>query len=592
MSATTRHRPNRSSRSRRSRASQARSWQPTVVPTTPVTPVVLHPVPDPAPVPRRATMPPPRRRRVRGWVRAHWLSLLIVAGLLLAVGLVHAIGYDRFPGRINDDEGTYVAQAWAVQHWHSLAHYTYWYDHPPVGWITIAGYTWVTRAFERLPTAVSAGREFMICVKLVSAAMLYLLARRLGYHRLAAAGAVLLFGLSPLAVPYQRMVFLDNPALMWTLAAFALAASPKRSLAASAGCGACFAIAVLSKETSLVLLPALLLLLWQHTSVRTRRYNVAMFLTVLGGLAFLYPLYAILKNELLEGPGHVSLLWATKWQLFDRIPSGSLLDPASRTHAVARSWLDQDPWLLGSGVVLIPLGLLFRRLRAITLALAIQVVLLFRNGFMPFAYVVAMLPFVALLVAGVADHFCKGYVPRRSTHPGRREKVGVWMSALVRKAGQVLVVSVIVAGLVVVAPAWSRDLGQQMTEDRSQPAKQALSYAVANIPVRSILLTDDNLWPDLIRNGFNPNPIWFYKLDLDPAIRAKYRNGWRDIDYIVIGYVPPIILRDLPLVTEAIENSEVVARFGSGDTEVTIRKILKDAPDQPGTDTATGRARP
>jgi hypothetical protein len=587
MSATTHHRPNRS---RRFQATQARSSGATVLQTAPV---ALHPVPDPAPVPRRAAaLPPPKQRRLRGWVRAHWLSLLIVAGLLLAVGIVHAVGYDRFPGRINDDEGTYVAQAWAVQHWHSLAHYTYWYDHPPVGWITIAGYTWLTQAFERLPTAVSAGREFMIVVKLVSAALLYLLGRRLGFHRLAAAGAVLLFGLSPLAVPFQRMVFLDNPALMWTLAALALAASPKRSLAASAGSGACFAIAVLSKETSLVLFPALILLLWQYTSPRTRRYNFALFLTVLGGLAFLYPLYAILKNELVEGPGHVSLVWAIKWQLFDRVPSGSLLDPASRTHVVARSWIDQDPWLLGSALLLIPLGLLFRRLRAITLALAIQVVMLFRNGFMPFAYVIAMLPFAALLVAGVADHLWKGYVPRRSRYPRWRDKLRVWVSALIKRAGQLLVISAIAASLLVVAPAWSRDLHQQMTEDRSQPVKQAVAYAVANIPARSVLLTDDNLWPDLLRNGFNPNPVWFYKLDLDPAIRAKYKNGWRDIDYVVIGHVPPIILRDLPLVTAAIENSEVMAKFGSGETEVTIRRVLKNAPDQPATDPAAGRARP
>jgi hypothetical protein len=232
----------------------------------------LRPAPAPAPVPghagsglrlvpsRAAALPPPKRHRLRRWLRAHWLSLLILAGLLLVVGLVHAIGYDRFPGRINDDEGTYVAQAWAVQNWHALAHYTYWYDHPPAGWITIAGYTWLTRAFERLPTAVSAGREFMVAVNLVSAALVYLLARRLGFHRLAAAGAVLLFGLSPLALPFQRMVFLDNLAVMWLLAALAAAASPRKSLAASAGSAACFAVAVLSKETIAVLFPVLLLL--------------------------------------------------------------------------------------------------------------------------------------------------------------------------------------------------------------------------------------------------------------------------------------------------------------------------------------------
>jgi Dolichyl-phosphate-mannose-protein mannosyltransferase len=582
MSATTR---SRSTRSRRSHTTRAWSSGTTALQDAPV---ALHL----APVPTRRALPPPKRHWLRKWLRRHWLSLLIAAAVIVVVGLVHAIGYDRFPGRINDDEGTYVAQAWAVQHWHSLAHYTYWYDHPPVGWITIAGYTWLTQAFERLPTAVSAGREFMVVMKLASAALVYLLGRRLGFHRLTAAGAVLLFGLSPLAVPYQRMVFLDNPALMWTLAALALAASPKRSLAASAGSGACFAIAVLTKETSLVLFPALALLLWQYTSPRTRRYNLALFLTVFGGLVFLYPLYAILKNELLEGPGHVSLLWAIKWQLFDRVPSGSLLDPASRTHAVARSWIEQDPWLLGSAMLLIPLGLLFRRLRAITLALVIQVVMLFRNGFMPFAYVIALLPFAALLVAGVADHLWKGYAPRRSRQPSWHTTLRLWIAALIKRAGQLAVISAVVASLIVVAPAWSRDLRQQMTEDRSQPVKEAVAYAVANIPARSILLTDDNLWPDLLRHGFNPNPVWFYKLDLDPAIRAKYKNGWRDIDYVVIGHVPPIILRDLPLVTAAIQHSEVMARFGSGETEVTIRRVLKNAPEQPPTDPPAGRAPP
>jgi 4-amino-4-deoxy-L-arabinose transferase-like glycosyltransferase len=523
-------------------------------------------------------VPSRRRSRLRDWVRSHRLSLTIVAGLLLTVGLVHWIGYDRFPGRINDDEGTYVSQAWAVQSWRTLAHYTYWYDHPPFGWITMAGYTWVTRAFERLPTAISAGREFMVWVTLVSAAMIYLLGRRLGYHRLAAAGAVLLFGLSPLAVPFQRMVFLDNLAVMWTLAALALAASPRRSLAASAGSAVCFAIAVLSKETIAVLFPALFLLLWQHTSPKTRRYSIALFLTLLGALVFVYPLYAILKNELFEGPGHVSLVWAIKWQLFNRPPSGSLLDPSSDTHAVARSWLDRDPLLLGAGVLLTPFGLLIRRTRAVALALAIQVVMLFRNGYLPFPYVIAMLPFAALTITGVADQLCKGpaHEPRR-THPERRATSRRWFMTLTKRAGQLVVALAVAVSLIVLGPAWSRGAHRAMTEDHSQPPRQTLAYVLAHVPQGSVLLVDDNLWTDLVRHGFDPNPVWFYKLDLDPAIRGKYKNGWRDIDYVVLGELTPSTLRDLPLVAAAIRHSEVVASFGDGD--LAVRRVINNAPD-------------
>jgi hypothetical protein len=561
MSATTRHRHDRSSR----RSTATASW-PSQTTAVQAAPVALRRAPDPLPVPDGAAIPPPPKRdRLRTWLRAHWLSLLIVAGLLLAVGLVHAIGYERFPGRGTDDEGTYVSQAWAVQHWHSLAHYTYWYDHPPFGWITMAAYNWVTRAFERLPDSVTVGREFMIWVKVVSAATMYLLGRRLGFNRLTAAGAVLLFGLSPLAVVYQRMVYLDNLTVMWALAALALAASPKKSLAAAAGSAACFAMAVLTKETIVVLFPAVFLLLWQHTSAATRRYTIALFLTVLGMLVFSYPLYAILKNELFEGPGHVSLLWTIKWQLFNREASGSLLDSSSETYAIARSWVEKDPLLLGAGVLLSPIGLLIRRSRAVALALVIQVVMTFRNGYLPFPYVISLLPFAALTVAGVADQLCRGPATRG------------WLQTIARRGGQLIVVCAVAASVMVVGPAWGQGVRQAMTEDHSHPPRQALAYVLTHVPQGSILLVDNNLWTDLVRNGFDPNPVWFYKLDLDPSVRAKYQNGWRDIDYILLSQYTATTLGDLPVVWQAIQHSEVIASFGDG--EMTVRRVIKDAPD-------------
>jgi len=567
MSATTRSRP---TRSRRSHATRAWSSGTTAVQDAPV---ALHL----APVPARRALPPPKRHWLRKWLRQHWLSLLIAAAVVVVVGAVHAIGYDRFPARTTDDEGTYVSQAWAVMEWRALAHYTYWYDHPPFGWITMAAYMWVTDALQRLPTAVTAGREVMIWAKVISAAMMYLLARRLGMHRLAAAGAVLLFGLSPLGIVFQRMVFLDNLAVMWTLAALALAASPRRSLAASTGSAICFGLAVLTKETTAVLLPALFLLLWQHTSRETRRYRIPLFLTVLAGLTFTYPLYALLKNELLEGPDHVSLIWAVKWQLFERLPTGSVLDPTSDSYGIMRSWLDHDPWLLLVGVLLVPVALLIGRFRAVALALGIQAVMMLRNGYLPYPYVIAMLPFAALLIAGVADQLAKG--------------AGVgWLSFVARASGRLVVIAALAASVMMVGPQWRGGLERAMTEDQSQPPKQAVAYVTTHIPKGSTMLVDDNLWTDLVRHGFDPNPVWFYKLDLDPEIKAKYKNGWRDIDYVVLRGLTPSILRDLPLVAAAIRHSEVIASFGDG--EITVRRVLKNAPDQPATDPPAGSGRP
>ena len=135
---------------------------------------------------------------------------------------MHGVGMSRMPLPV-DDEGTYMAQAWAVQVRHTLTPYTYWYDHPPVGWIQLAGWTFVTHAFSGSTLAVVAGRRIMLLYALVDAALLYLIARRLRLSRLWASVAVLAFALSPLAVDYQRMVYLDNLAMPWLLAAFALA---------------------------------------------------------------------------------------------------------------------------------------------------------------------------------------------------------------------------------------------------------------------------------------------------------------------------------------------------------------------------------
>jgi hypothetical protein len=275
------------------------------------------------------------------WFRRHLRSVLLVTGLLVVIGIVMALNLSGWPGRINDDEGTYVSQAWAVEYWKELAHYTYWYDHPPLGWILIAGYAVLTNGFERVDTALTIGREFMLITSLISAGVMYILARRVGLSRTFSSIAVVLFAVSPVSLHYHRMVFLDNLAVMFTLAAFAFAASPKKSIAAAAGAGFTFAMAMLCKETIAILFPALVWILIQHTVKGSRKWNGPILFGVSFLFGFQYILFATLKNELLHGPGHVSLEDALVWQLHGRPGSGSLLDPESGAFGLARSWVSE-----------------------------------------------------------------------------------------------------------------------------------------------------------------------------------------------------------------------------------------------------------
>ena len=63
------------------------------------------------------------------WAFPFALATLATAG--------HAVGFTRSP-MFFDDEGTYASQAWSVTHLRALAPYTYWYDHPPLGWLVLA----------------------------------------------------------------------------------------------------------------------------------------------------------------------------------------------------------------------------------------------------------------------------------------------------------------------------------------------------------------------------------------------------------------------------------------------------------------------
>lgn len=112
---------------------------------------------------------------------------------------------------------------------------------------------------------------------------------------------MVLFGLSPLSVVLQREIFLDNIAVMWTLLAFCLAASPNRHLWHHFGAGLAAAAAVLTKETMLLVLPAVLLTMWRHSHRDTRKFAITGAVTACTLIGASYPLFALLKGELFPG---------------------------------------------------------------------------------------------------------------------------------------------------------------------------------------------------------------------------------------------------------------------------------------------------
>lgn len=502
---------------------------------------------------------------LRRWLVRHAVSVTILLPLLGFVGAVHAVGSLSYPTQ-GDDSGVYLAQAWAVVARGDLSPYTYFYDHAPGGWIQVAVWAAATGGFHRYHSTLAFGLEVALLAKLAAGGLLYILGRRLGSSRPGAALAVALFGLCPLGLFYGRMLLLDNIMVAWLLAAFALAHAPARSIGAATGATISFAMAVLSKETALVLLPAFAWALAGNLDRRNRQQvlTVSVFCGAL--VLAMYPLLALYKGEFLPREEHTSLLGTAVWQLAERPSSGWLWDSGSGVRRLLSQWLALDPYLLISGIVAAPVAMVVPRLRPVALALIIGWLMLARGGHVPSMYVVVLLPFSALLGVGLLEAL---FGNRRVTAGSVLRVRTRWVGRVVRGWYALLLG---VALVLATAMVWTGPIRAATTARTPQPLLQAADWLGAHVPRDRILVVHDAIWTDLVhRYGFSPQPIMAYKLDHDPQVR----EGLSRIDYLV---VPEVYYRNIdpaayPTLLRARDHAVEVAAFGGGDSAVHIYRV-------------------
>jgi hypothetical protein len=323
----------------------------------------------------------------------------------------------------------------------------------------------------------------------------------------------------------------------------------------------------------LVVFPALLLALWKSSDkAATRKFSVFGFLSAAGLVIMIYPLYAVLKGELLAGPNHNSLFGAISYQL-GRSGSGNILRGGSVSNMTLHWWLVRDPILMYAGVVASFLALFVRHLRAIALASVILIVVGARpTGYLPAMYVIQVLPFFAVSVAGLVDWGVRILM----TDAFQEFVLKYWRWQVPWRRLDVAALSgVMLVGII--APQWQTGDATADTAYSNNNYAAASDWIRHNIadPAHTRVVVDDAMWPDLADDGFQPGlgVIWFYKVDLDPAVTKTLPDGWRDLDYVVSTSVIRQDPNGLPTVREAMAHSSVVATFGDGDQRIDILKV-------------------
>lgn len=506
---------------------------------------------------RRSSAPaaPPAAARSRPWG-----ALVAVA----AIGVLHAATLSGV--RFSDDEGTYYSQAASFLRNGALAPYTYWYDHPPVGWVQIAPLIGLADAVWHPWSEMLVARAVMVLYAMATAGMLYAVARSLRFSRTGAVAAALVWGLSPLAASISSQLYLDNVGMPWLLAAFWLALNRRRDMFAHLLAGIAFAVAVLTKETFVLALPGLVWALVRSTHRVNRVFSLSGFAMAFVLSCLAYPLLAANRSELIPGKGHVSLLEGVVWQLTTRSGSGSALDPSSDAHQTLMGWLHVDPVLPAVGLATAVVALFIARLRPIALVTLAMVVVGARpSGYLPLMYVVGLLPFMALTTVGVLE----AAFSRSSVRVRRTVAVGV-----------------AIAAVALVAPVWQPSWNTTLLVDRNADYRRALASVEQDVPKDAVIVTDNVFFDDLVAAGRPDDgwhgPLWFPKYELDRgAAKANGITSWKDVDYVVSTNVMRSTAAQSEHLKRLYSHMVPVSTFGSGAQRVDVFRVDPDSPGDP-----------
>lgn len=442
------------------------------------------------------------------------LSLDIVLALLALAGGLRVL-YLAAPAPALPAEAANVAHAYA------LGHLTPFTDAggagvSPFGWWQLSAYTMVSDAFGRSATALAAVRETMLVAALIGAVLLWVLARRIGLTRWAAAAAVLLVAASPLALGLQRLVVVEHLAAVWALGALVLVTRPDARIRHDVLAAVCLLAAVLTSPLALFFLPAAGWLLVRRAPVRAAL--VAVLLNLGLGIAF-GPAAGLLRPHL-AAAGRPSV---ADWVALD--PAWAVLSAFALVAALAVASL--RPFAV-SGLLL-----------AATLAVP---------GVPHTAVLALLLPVTPLLLAGVVQAVTRQRTP---AHRGEAKRgPGAALAAVV-------LVAIVAAGWVYGYPAL------RPTTDRGGPLADAQEWLRANAS-GSRVLVDDAAWAELAKAGWPTGMLVApagCAATCPPAEWAVFADDATD-------------LRDrYPAIEAAFDEAGVTAVFGAGDGRVTVSRL-------------------
>ncbi|HSX09990.1 MAG TPA: glycosyl hydrolase family 8 [Candidatus Saccharimonadales bacterium] len=485
-------------------------------------------------------------------------TLLVLISLLIVSFVSHAFNMFHFPYYEND-EGTYMSQAWSLLKFGQMQPYTYWYDHAPAGWIFIALWNVISGGFFTFGTSVNSGRVFMLLLHLASTFFLFKITKKISGKTLAAAIAVLFFALSPLEIYYGRRVLLDNIMLFWSLFSIFLLTNTSSKLRYAALSALTFGIAVLSKENAVFFVPAFLYLIYTKFHKHHKVFAFVEWISITGAIVSLYFIYALLREEFFpvgfmgNMTPHVSLLTT----LHDQVSRGANLpfwNTGSDFYNSLTIWLGKDAFIIIAGaissLITILLSWKIKAFRIPALLIGFFWLFLLRGKLVIDFYVIPLLPLLGMSMGMISELV----VDKLTTKT---------------KFLYIPIAILLVSGTGVYY--YFHQTGQY-THDETTPQVNAINWIKNNLPANANIIIDDYMYVDLHDKRFAgdkvfPNANWAWKIEDDPAVTlSKTDTNWTQTIYIALSHemVKQIKSNNFPFIKRALSNASLLVDWRGG----------------------------
>ncbi len=493
------------------------------------------------------------------------LVVLVVADVFTGYNMFHYPQYEL-------DEGTYVGAAWAMMKHGQLFYYTYTYSHPPLGWMLIGIWATLVNGFNAFGMAINGGRVFMLIVTLISSLLVYLIVRDATRQTVAGLFAALVFSISPLGVGLHRQVYLDNIGTVFLLLSVWLMLRGPARLDRMVLSAVAFGLAFWSKETFALFFPGLVFLVFVQADRSIRRFSVVLWTTTALSIVSLFILLSFLKDEFLpsgvlwsSSRPHVSMIGTYLHQV-GRAGHGSLLNSNGDAMIRFKQWRASDPILINGGFLAAGLGLVLgywnRFLLGISLLILSFIVFFGRGGIVLYYYIIPVLALLAIAFGLVLGWLLNAV--------SRKQIFGVASSALLLAASVLLVQQGTSAN------------HTNFTADRTTPQTDAAKWIVRNVPNGSTIIMDSYPWVDFRDPSFTQGKTliahYYWPALSDPQIRDNLlHDDWRNIDYLLISpnSTADAARSSLPILSEAIQNSDEIASYASGSWTVKVMRVRK-----------------